>query len=155
MADTNWIGHAVSAFVGGMIGLLGSFFTSRAQLNNLLKVEREKHIKAREEQTYRAYNQIIKADGDFGDTFLDTHFGYEAFSFRGYQKIVRPQIFDNFHLLDGEIKEIALKIDKILALYNFNNEPGSYVGESEHGEAIMLYSALIEKVKMIVWKAPD
>ncbi|WP_052759394.1 hypothetical protein [Paenibacillus sp. DMB20] len=65
----------------------------------------------------------------------------DEFDFNNYHEKVRPLLFEEYHLLDQDIKDIVREIDGIIAFCNFYEEV-----QKEHNEKLMkLYFKLIEK----------
>ncbi|RAW19318.1 hypothetical protein DC345_00610 [Paenibacillus taichungensis] len=152
MADAQWLGNAITALAtisASALTFYGAYMISKNNQKNdnskfqkQIEWEREKLEKEINRKEYidklKIYNKVLKVDGE---VMIVTSYP-EEFDFNNYHEKVRPLLFEEYHLLDQDIKVIVREIDGIIALCNFYEEV-----QKEHNEKLMkLYFKLLEKI---------
>lgn len=152
MADPQWIGNAITAIATLSASALAFFGAYKINKNNLknestkfqkqIDWEREKLQIDFQRNDYinklKVYNRVLKIDGE---VTIITSYPVE-FEFKNYQGKVRPLLFEEYHLLDQDIKDIVREIDNVTVLCNFIGEV-----QREHNEKLVnLYNKLINNI---------
>jgi hypothetical protein len=145
LADSSWISNIITAIVT----LSGVYFGSRLNLNSQLRIEERRQQQARQDQRYRAFNLILKANGEAQTyRFLPgLPSDPECFDFLEYEKKVRPHCFENYHLLDREMIDEINELDRIMKEVRDLRELGEhFVGSTLNSQAFKVYEKLISLV---------
>jgi len=92
---------------------IGGYFTRKSQHDLLSKeIAREQNKEKRKEEieTLLVYNQIIKIDGE---KLLVSHIGgsYNEFDINTYQDLIRPVIYEKFHLIHSDVAKVVKELD--------------------------------------------
>lgn len=154
MPEQQWVGNlitAVSTFSVAGITILGYYLNNK--LNS--KSEKEKFERQKEwerekinieysnkqnDLKFKVYNTILKLDGEV--SILTYHPRRPEFDHNQFEKIIRPVLFDNYHLLDQDVRETINAIDYTL-------KKGAFFEELEEEEQELLannYSKLIDRI---------
>lgn len=160
MAELNWW-TALSGAIGALFGASGAVATSVITMKQQKKLEDLKWSRALEDENIKnrrdkienrlkAYNRILKADGEIRVVFGDPNDpdDNERFSFKAYADHFRNVLYDDFHLLEAEVREIVYELDKKLDWHNFLKEIGEFDEQINHEQAIALYVRLIRQIRM-------
>jgi hypothetical protein len=132
MTDTLWIGNLITALAtisASSIAFIAAISINKNSLKNeqnkfekQLDWEKEKLNQQMESEeiskVYGIYNKVLKADGE---TLILSHYPVEFYS-KNYHEKVRPILFESYHLLDIDVREIVKKIDSIVAMSEFQTE---------------------------------
>ncbi|WP_268627530.1 hypothetical protein [Paenibacillus alvei] len=151
MAETHWIGNAITAIStisASALTFLGTYFMSKNnnkreldKLHKNIEWEREKielEIERKERlDKLKIYNKILKTDGE---TIIQTSYPVE-FHFKNYKEKIRPLLYEEFHLLDQNIKDIVRDIDSTISLCDFLGEV-----QKEEDKILELYNDLIKNI---------
>ena len=107
--------------------------------------EREKVKKQNEIAKMEIYNNVLKADGE---QLMVVHIGGSnaELEIENYQKEIRPLLYKQLHLIDGDVASILNSIDNIIAECNFNEE----ITKEQNNYLSKIYMELIEKIKVHV-----
>ncbi|RRJ66065.1 hypothetical protein EHV15_26480 [Paenibacillus oralis] len=152
MADPQWIGNAITAIAtlsASALAFFGTYIINKNNLNNertkfqkQIDWEREKlnlDIQRNDQlNKLRVYNKVLKVDGE---VTIITSYPVE-FELRMYLEKVRPILFEEYHLLDRDIKDIVREIDSVINLCNFIED----VQIEQNEKLVNLYNKLINNI---------
>lgn len=155
MAETSWMTALVGGLAGAGIAAIINIWNMRHQVRLEDKkrqwaIDDERKKKEHEvyERRMKAYNRIMKADGELRLVrFYDFLRPPDRFEYDLYAGTMRDVIFEDFHLLDPEIRDLANHLDRHLNTYRFDLELGVPPSETNHEFVIQHYYEFIQKVR--------
>lgn len=109
--------------------LESQFKQERERLEEQFKYDSEKQRKSffREQliKKMESYNVILKTMGENTVVEYPRHHGEEAEFNEGiYTEKVRPVLYESFHLLNEDVADDVIRIDKMLEEWDYNQEAG-------------------------------
>ncbi|MNO65009.1 hypothetical protein D3C76_557480 [compost metagenome] len=152
MADSQWIAPfitALSTISASTIAFYSAYkINSKNLKNEILKFEKQIQWEQeklemniiREERLnkLKIYNKVLKLDGEV--TVLSSY--PIEFNIKSYEDNIRPILFEEYHIIDQDIKDITKKIDRIIKTCNMIEEI-----QGEHNEELVNnYVKLLNKI---------
>lgn len=152
MAEVQWIGNLITAIATVAASAIGfysaikinknSLSNERKKFNDQLLWEKQKieseFFREQISKKYEIYNQILKASGEVYVLIHDP----TDFHYKNYFDNIRPLLYQNFHLIDDDIRDLVRDIDS-----NYSME--EFVGEIERHYATKSYVSYNKMLKLI------
>ncbi|RRJ63254.1 hypothetical protein EHV15_10230 [Paenibacillus oralis] len=128
------LSNVISGAIGAIAGLAGGFTTTWFQARIATRKETI-------EKKFQVYNKILEQDGaSCVLQLVDVEFQMDIAE---YIQKVRPHLFAGFHLLNSDMRNRVLEIDKLIELMN-NIED---MDEAMLKECALNYARVIQLVK--------
>ncbi|MFB9274899.1 hypothetical protein [Cohnella cellulosilytica] len=132
MADLQWIGNLITAIATVAASAIGfyaairinknSLSNERDKLNDQLLWEKQKIeselIREQINKKYEIYNQILKVSGEVYVLIHDP----TDFHYKNYFDNIRPLLYQNYHLIDDDIRKLVRDIDSNYSMEEFAGE---------------------------------
>ncbi|MCS7464998.1 hypothetical protein N0M98_33485 [Paenibacillus doosanensis] len=152
MADPLWIGNSITAIATVTASAVGfysaikinknSLINDRNKFNDQLLWEKQKIesglIREHINKKYEIYNQILQVSGE---VYVLIHDPID-FHYKNYFDKIRPLLYQNYHLIDDDIRELVRDID-----LNYSME--EFAGEMERQYAEKSYASYNKMFELI------